>query len=178
MIHPPYLAFYLESMRTNCELAFESIDLLNMEFGNFEKKTQKEIAQNAVINQVQNIVIQAGNLSKFFFPVTKKTIHQERGNELCSLLGIDSSSPLSNKTLRNAIEHLDERIDIYFQQPRSGFFFPCYVGFEPKDEERLGNFFRAYFVDTKKFRILSEEVEIIPLVEEINKCYERITAET
>lgn len=171
IIHPPYLIFYIESLKINCELAFNSIDMMNREIKRFDETGKNEINENIIIGNVQNIILQAGNISKYFFPISKKKICVERGAELRKRFNISDDNILRDKSIRNAIEHLDERIDKYFELSRAGYFFPSYVGYEVLDDHNLGTFFRAYFLDTHKLTILEEEYFLEPIINEINSCY-------
>lgn len=59
---------------------------------------------------VQNFLIASANVSKLLWTPSKRTVHQERSAWLRSLLQVADDSPLSNRSLRNHLEHFDERI--------------------------------------------------------------------
>jgi len=172
----PYVDFYIQSIKTICELAFLSLDTANEELLRYDNSEKEDINTNLIINHMQNIIMQAGNLSKFFWPANTKKVYQDRGTDLRAIFKIDDTSVLKNRNLRNSIEHYDERIDDYLAEDRSGYFFPNYVGDDPNDTEKLGHFFRAYFINTQKIIILNEEYYMPPLIDELNKCY-KVTLE-
>jgi len=172
MIFPPYKAFYIESIKINCEIAFNSVEIVNQEIKIFEKTN--EINHNLVLGNIQNIILQAGNISKYFFPIAKNAISLERAQELREVFLIENNNVLKNKKLRNAIEHLDEKMDVFFQTYKAGNFYPSCVRYEHEFNERLDVFFRAYFLDSQRFVILNESFKITPLMEEIERIYDMI----
>ncbi len=175
MIFPPYKVFYIESIKINCEIAFNSVEIVNQEIENHEKTN--EINYNLVLGNIQNIILQAGNISKYFFPITKSEISLDRAKELREIFLIKNSNVLRNKKLRNAIEHLDEKMDVFFQTFKAGNFFPAYIGYEQENKENLNVFFRAYFLDSQRFVILNDSFKITPLMEELERIYDMIEDE-
>lgn len=172
MIFQPYKAFYIESIKINCEIAFNSVETVNQEIENFEKTNK--INCNLVLGNIQNIILQAGNISKYFFPIAKNEISLDRARELREVFLIENDSVLKNKKLRNAIEHLDEKMDVFFQSFKAGNFYPSCVGYEHEFNERLDVFFKAYLLDSQRFVILNESFKITPLMEEIERIYDMI----
>ena len=131
----------------------------------FTDEDLDKLPTNQVLNELQNMIVQAGALSRYFWPVRKE--HRQRGQVLRDVFAISETSPLFGRDLRNAIEHFDERIDNYFSQGVFGCFFPEYVGAKPIDDGVPGHFFRAYFVDTAEFRLLDSEYPIKPMADEL-----------
>ena len=168
-IWPQHEAFYIQSMLFNSSSAVRSILRLEDIFAKLpESPTTEDINRlpaNTILNELQNMVVQAGSLSRYFWPVRGE--HKARGQVLRECFVMKEGSPLSNRDLRNAIEHFDERLDKYFSRVATGYFFPEYVGTRPGDNEIPAHFFRAYFVDTGEFRLLDEDFEMKPIADEI-----------
>ena len=168
-IQPMYEAFYIQSMLFNSISAARSIIRLEKIFEKLrERPTPEEVDQLAtrmILNELQNIVLQAAALSRYFWPV--RAAFKARGEVLRECFAMEESSPLFSRDLRNAIEHFDERVDKYFANGAIGYFFPEYVGAKPIDTQVPGHFFRAYFVDTGEFRLLDEDYEMKPLADEV-----------
>jgi hypothetical protein len=61
-----------------------------------------------VWSAIQSILIAAGNVSKILWPLPPRSA---RGAALRALLGVDDTSPLSDRKFRNHFEHYDERIE-------------------------------------------------------------------
>jgi hypothetical protein len=168
-IWPPHEAFYIQSMLFNSTSAVRSILRLESIFEKLPAKPSEAdlepLPVKVILHDLQNMVTQAGALSRYFWPVRKK--HKARGKLLRDTFVLGEDSPIFNRDLRNAMEHFDERIDIYFPQNIVGCFFPEYVGFKPDDDGVPGHFFRAYFMDTGEFRLLDEEFLMQPLADEL-----------
>jgi hypothetical protein len=176
-IWPPCEVFYIHSMLFNSTSAVRSILRLEKIFDELTRPVTLEqidkLPSKVVLNELHNMVIQAGALSRYFWPVRKQ--HLSRGHKLREVFDISEESPLFNRDLRNSIEHFDERLDLYFQKTNVGIFLPEYVGPKPTDEGIPGHFFRAYFVETSTFRLLDEEYEMEPLSNEIFYVHGRLS---
>lgn len=169
MIWPPLEVFYIHSMLFNSSSALRSIVRLERAFdaipANPTNEEFEKLPAKLILDELQNMVLQAGALSRYFWPVGKK--HAARGKQLRNCFSMTEENPLFSRKLRNAIEHFDERIDEYFSQGAVGYFFPEYVGPKPEDDGVPGHIFRAYFVDTGEFRLLGEDFHIPPVADEI-----------
>lgn len=168
-IWAPHQAFYIQSMLFNCHSAIRSVSRVDAVFEKLPKEvTEDDLASlptHAILNELQNIVIQGAALSRYFWPV--RNDYEERGRLLRAALSVDDSSPLKARDLRNAIEHFDERLDKYLASGISGYIFPEFVGPRPIEDGVSGHFFRAYFVDCGVFRLLDGEYELDVLISEI-----------
>ena len=179
-IWPPYQAFYIQSMLFNSMSAIRSIARLDKIFENLnERRTEQDLQllpTKIILNEFQNMVLQAGALSRYFWPVPKaKEPHQNRGQLLREAFSLDETSPQHDRNLRNALEHFDERSDKYLAEGIVGVIFPEYVGLKPADDGIPGHFFRAYFVDVGAFRLLDEEFLMQPLAEALIDVHSRLT---
>lgn len=173
----PYQVFYIQSMLFNSSSAERSIARLDSIFNKLsEQVTEEDIGRlpiKVILNELQNIVLQSAALSRYFWPVRKG--HETRASRLREAFAMDDSSPLSDRSLRNALEHFDERLDHYVATGIVGYVFPEYVGAKPKSDGVPGHFFRAYFLDTQEFRLLNEEFKIQPLTEELLFVHQYLT---
>lgn len=176
-IWPPFQVFYIQSMLFNSSSAVRSITRLESIFSKLpEHVTEEDISRlptQAILNELQNMVLQSAALSRYFWPVRKG--HEARAGRLREAFAMDETSPLFNRDLRNALEHFDERLDHYVATDLVGYVFPEYVGAKPEDEGVPGHFFRAYFPDTGEFRLLNEEFRIQPLANELLFVHHHLT---
>jgi hypothetical protein len=115
-----------------------------------------------VLNEIQSIVLHGASVSRYFWPV--RSGHEARAEELRSNFGLSEASPLHSRTLRNALEHFDERLDKYLASGVFGHIIPEFVGKSGKTEVPT-HVFRAYFLDTGEFQLLDEKYSIPPLAE-------------
>ncbi len=169
IIWPPFEVFYIQSMLFNSMSAVRSIMRLEKIFGKLsEYPTEEDIQRlptKIILNELQNMVLQAAALSRYFWPIRKG--YEERGRFLRETFALDQSSSLFNRNLRNALEHFDERLDGYLASGIVGYIIPEYVGLKPADDGVPVHFFRAYFIDVGFFRLLNEEFLIRPLADEL-----------
>lgn len=168
-IWPIYEAFYINSMLFNSISAVRSISRIEAVFEKFETSLKNDgvgkLPETAILNELQNMIIHAGALSRYFWP-TRRGNHK-RGVMLCEIFDMSETSPLRSRELRDSIEHFDERLDNYFAEGAFGCFFPEYVGGKPIDDGVPGHFFRAFFTDTLAFRLLNAEFLIRPIADEL-----------
>ncbi len=169
VIHPPYRIFYNLSISFCAKSAARSIATL----ANLMQELSSEdgalslddIDVESVLDELQNIVLQGGAVSRYFWPVDKAS--KKRGEELRRQYHISHDSPLKSRHLRNAIEHFDERLDHYFSGSVVGTIIPHYVGPEPPPSQVKCHFFRAYYMDTGVFELLGHRYHMEPLSREL-----------
>lgn len=168
-IHPPYRAFYELSIGFCVNSATRSIEALAQLMQEVEaQRTWKVLGDadpEAVLDEIQNIIVQGAAVSRYFWPVRDKCA--ARGEELRRFYGVTERSPLRSRDLRNAIEHFDERLDEYLSRVIVGNIYPHYIGPEFDGEGVPQHFFRAYFVDSGVFQLLEHRFEVDPLSREL-----------
>ncbi|MCB9205182.1 MAG: hypothetical protein H6603_09430 [Flavobacteriales bacterium] len=120
-----------------------------------------------VLLPLQNMVSYAGSLSRYFWPSSKKTIHQERAARLRKAFQVSEESPLKNRDVRNGLEHFDEKLDTFLNSFPTGHFLPPFVGSSTIKTNPYEHIFIAFFVDRKTFFVMNKEIEIGPLAMEI-----------
>jgi hypothetical protein len=135
--------------------------------------SQRRPVQDEVLDGLQNIVLQGGSLSRYFWPI--RPGREARGELLRAACGVTEGSPLKSRELRNALEHFDERLDDYLMTSIVGFILPQYVGPLPEREEVPSHIFRAYYTDHGLFELLGNRYPIDPIVGEIGRIHERLT---
>ena len=169
MIHPPYRVFYGLCIAFCAQSAARSIeavaDLMEQVEAAKSVNPLDEVDPEAVLNELQNVVLQGAAVSRYFWPV--RDTFKSRGEALRTQYGITEQSPLRSRDLRNAIEHFDERLDEYLSKGIVGTIIPHYLGPTPKRSDVPRHFFRAYFVDTGVFEMLGQQYEIEPLSREL-----------
>ena len=169
-IWPPYRAFYEESLRSRTTAAINSVEIANHIIQNLHNEEHLPLNwQRILLDQMQNIVIQGGAISKFFWPPREgeKSLHKKRGEHLQEIFKIQTDCPLKSRIVRDHIEHFDEKLDKYLQNPIVGHVLPELVSKSEQSEGVPQHIFRGYYLDSGVFQILNEKIEINPLVEEI-----------
>lgn len=170
-IWPPYEAFYIDSMLFSSSSAAESVHAVADALAAISRGTldRADLVEDALLNQLQNLVLHGAALSRFFWPVRKG--HEARGEQLRTALAVTDASPQRSRDLRNALEHFDERLDAYLQAGVVGHILPRYVGRTPASPGVPSHFFRAFYVERGVFALLGDEYEIQPLADEIGRIH-------
>lgn len=180
-IWTPHQAFYVQSMLFNTASALQSYDKASKYVKAIsEGKIGPQDRKDELLDCLQNLVNQGGAISRYFFPASdsprgatpeQKGMHKKRGAYLRKVFGVDDGSPLKDRGLRNAVEHFDERLDLYLESGIVGHIFPSLILEEPEETEVPHHIFRAYYLRKGIFQVLGERYEIQPIFEEIKRIH-------
>jgi len=173
-IYPVYRIFYFECLETATTSAIASWEDINDIVTNQEDYEEHHLM---LIDLAENIVNQAGIISRYFFPTkdnrnpVKSRIHQLRGDKLRELFSIDNDNILTDRKFRNHIEHFDENLDKFLNQSVAGVIHPKIVFQNSAQISSIMHLFKAYVVSDFKYISLNQEIELPPLIEEIYRIY-------
>ena len=171
-IWPPYRVFYIESMLSITSSAIASTERLATIFdpnANLDGLRQEEI-----LDWIQNIFTQAAALSRYFWAAKREKLHKKRSQYLRKVFNISEQSPIKNRDLRNMIEHFDENLDYFVNQPVVGNIVPNYVGLEPEDNGVPFHTFRAFYTRIGVFEVLGQRFELQPVADEIYEVHRKL----
>jgi hypothetical protein len=176
-IWPPHEAFYIKSMLFNAIAAASSIEQINAVMHVVRENSPEDplsaLPVAYLLEHLQNLVLHAAALSRYFWPSREQ--HEWRGEQLRQAFAIDEGSALKSRDLRNAIEHFDERLDLYLQDGLTGEIIPEYVGPSPVGQGGPAmHLFRAYFVDTGDFELLGRRFSIPAIAGEVLRIRARL----
>jgi hypothetical protein len=175
-IWAPHEAFYIEAMLFSTRSAVASVALVNNSLDRFSCGASGDplgqLDTSALLCELQNIVLQAAVLSRYFWPVRQG--HEARAKQLRDALDVTDDNPLKNRDLRNEIEHFDEKLDAYLSDGIAGYIFPEFVGPLPESDGVPAHIFRAYYPDVGLFEMLGKRYEIEPLAHEILRLHDRL----
>jgi hypothetical protein len=167
--------FYLWSMAAITCAALSSVDAVARDL----KRSRRPFSRSkpvGILNHLQNVIAMGAALSRYFWPAREG--HEDRGTLLREQFQVSETSPLKSRDLRNAIEHFDEKLDVYFSRAVVGVVIPHYVGPSRAEGDVPGHLFRAYFTDTGIFQVLDKRFEMVPLVDEIIRIDRRIAKQS
>lgn len=177
-IWTPYQAFYIQSMLFNTEAALRSVSqiqaLMAVTMENSPEDPFSPLYGGRFLNELQNVVLNAAALSRYFWPVRKN--HHWRGEQLREVFQINEESALHSRDLRNEIEHFDEKLDTYLEGGIVGQILPEYIGPFSEPTGVPIHIFRAYYVDIAVFQLLGNRYEIQPIVDEVARIHEQLKA--
>jgi len=171
---PPCQVFYYLAMQKCTFSALHSMETMDKIRLQYDDQLPQPDVMLAFLNQFQNIIHQAGSLSRYFWPSRKE--HRSRGEFLRNKFAMKDDDPLNNRELRNALEHFDERLDDFVLGKNAGEFVPDYFGRKLDDKQGTRHFMRSYFVDTDEFTVLGEVFAVQPIVMSIGSVNQRLTA--
>lgn len=169
-IYPPYEVFYIECILSATESAINSLEEIDLILS--DSKLFKEFGLKA-IDLSENIVSQAGIISKYFYPPSNLRIHQLRAEQLRKSYKIEESNILTNRKFRNHIEHFDEKLDEFLKSSLVGDVLPPKSLFQSSVEiNSFTKVFKAFVIQESKLISLNEELEIIPMMMEIYRIHD------
>ncbi|TRX35363.1 hypothetical protein FNW52_11625 [Flavobacterium sp. ZT3R18] len=167
-IFPLHEVFYIECVISAAESAIRSWEELNKIISNSELLVGNGLK---TIDLSENIINQAGIISKYFYPPSNKGIHKFRSEKLRESYDIDNFNLLEERGFRNHIEHFDERLDKFLKDCGAGVIIPKRLFKTSEEIDSIINVFKAYVINDFKLISLSQEIELKPLVEEIYRVY-------
>ena len=173
-IQPMHIAFYDISIRYSAEralAAFELYDYLRQESANAASQ----------ISAVQEAIGHVGALSRYFWPSTagkkKKEIKQyelrlARGIKLREKFKITDESALSDRDLRNAWEHFDEKLDAYVLSHDAGYFFPTpMIQSHELADDPVGKIFKLLDPEAECLVLLGKKFFFGPIRTEVERVF-------
>ncbi len=161
-------AFYVESLFNKTRSILNDVESLNKFWKNGNHNCKND---NTILDLLQNIILNVGGISRFFWPPSKDVYHKSRGEKLREVYHVSDSSILKNRDMRNVMEHFDEKLDDFLRKNEIYKVMQKYVGpLSYVDDNRT--FFRAYFYDKQIFKMLNVEYEIKPIVDEIRRIHQ------
>jgi len=171
-IWPPHEVFYIESLLSITRTAL--INLSQLQYCLDEVYYERPVNEDQMLDFVQNIISNAGALSRYFWPSSNKPIHKNRAAKLRASCDILEDNPLKDRKVRNFVEHFDENLDSFLAKMLAGFIVPSYVGLKPQNQQVPPKFFRAYYLDKATFCSLDMEYDMMPIIKEINDLHKRL----
>lgn len=166
-IIPYYEAFYIHSIHY-------AADRASLAFERYKVAVADRDDPAMIVALVQEALTHAAALSRFFWPSPRKgdQLAPARGKKLRQAFGLEDSSPLSSREVRNAIEHFDERLDSFLLPERFGYFFPTpRIGSHGLADEITGNIFKLVDPESEIFVLLGEKYEFGPIRKAVFDIY-------
>ncbi|TGD74346.1 hypothetical protein E4634_09545 [Mangrovimicrobium sediminis] len=173
-IQPMHMAFYGISIRYSAERALAAFEL-------YDYLAQENADPASQISAVQEAVGHVGALSRYFWPSTagkKKTelkqyeLKLARGEKLRKQFKITEESPLSDRDLRNAWEHFDEKLDTYVLSNDAGYFFPTpMIESHELADHPVGKIFKLLDPEAECLVLLGKKFFFGPLRTEVERIF-------
>ncbi|QHI39259.1 hypothetical protein IMCC3317_46640 [Kordia antarctica] len=185
-IQPYHEALYIESLLTQTKAIVFEKECLIKYLDDYHEGKKIEI--ELILDCLQNIIVKAADISKYFWPTKPfvekgktsnkvernelykryENLHESRAEKLRKAFGIKSkNNPIANRDMRNMIEHFDSKLDVYLNDNNvTGTIMPYYLGIHVEEINSYTHYFRAFFSSRYIFRILNVDFEILPILNE------------
>jgi hypothetical protein len=166
---------FLLEIGYQCKIIITTFDALN------NLLTVPNYNSNLIWALVSVLLNSSANIAKIFWPSFPKCIKDEerekyktfqnRGKYLRNLLGIENTSPINNRKLRNNLEHFDERLHEWFDKSVTKNYSARNIGLNVQanknndDKMDMGNYEPQHQIVT----FWNDKFEILPLIQEIRK---------
>ena len=108
-MNPRTEMIFIREVALQSQIALRAADRLPKETSGLDKLE--------VWVSIQSILVATANISKILLPQSKD--HKSRGDHLRKILAIDDDNVLLDRRFRNHFEHYDERIESWFDPPKS-----------------------------------------------------------
>lgn len=156
-IVPMFEAFYIESLLYAAGRAIEA-------FRRYDRARDDKEHDAAIVANVHEALAHTAAVSRFFWLSRETPVAVARAQKLRDAFGLNDSSPLHKRELRDALEHYDERLDKFLLQDMVGYFFPePLVGSASLNDDQLRRIFRLVDPDTEEFILLGKKYSFGPM---------------
>lgn len=166
-IHEPDEIVYISHISSVSRLATNAFD----RFENQIDTGFNRMGHEETFESLQTAISHSAALSRFFWPSRNGTrsLHKARGKKLRIAFRVNNDSPLKDRGLRDAIEHYDERLDLYHLNPKMGNIISLRINDEPRPNTQPS--FILLKVDTKlrEVNILGKEHGYGRIIKEVNR---------
>ncbi len=158
-IYPLYEAFYIHSIMYSADRVLEA-------FERYDSLRRKNAPAPDQVSAVHEALGHAAALSRFFWPsgvgprrrTAQRELTQARAAKLRTAFGLTDSSPLKDRSLRDALEHFDERIDRYLLSSDAGQYMPVpRIGDSSTLPDGMHHIFKLVDPATESFVILDSK---------------------
>ena len=179
---PEQLHIYTEETYIHAQLALSNYQTFRNIVDNPDTRQHKEAWM-----YLQCFLSHFGMVSKLLFAPTGNRRAKDRATELSAHLETSNVSALNNRDARNAVEHLDERMDNWLDADHKGILeniFEAEKDFAYLSPDRW--IVRRVFILAESLFVTEEregpkKMEILPLIEELNRlndlCYLKLNSE-
>ena len=171
---------YLQEVKTQCNSVLFALEQFNkriQEMHQPHKFDGRNTPNSEVFRALHSFLTHTANISRLLFPSRKRDQYaQQRGKKLRDVLCVDDGSPIADRSLRDHLEHYDERLDQWAQRASrtvriaTDNIHPKGMGPNVAPESTL----RTYLTDSREFFFMGHTYEIVPLVREVRRILDEV----
>lgn len=163
-----FLNVYCGQIEDQCEAALASLSQI-------DELSAAPVDVRGLFWNLDHFINRAAMVSKMLWPISKAAFAKRRGKMLREALSVNDGISLNSKTLRNHLEHFDERIDKWYQ--KSGFVIYADRNVGPRDMNILPGkateaIFRHYSPADGIYSFHGDEVSIPLMGDELRRIHD------
>ena len=169
--------FYGRSIRYAVTRAYQA-------FKRYDTGRLQGDTEESQVSAVHEALGHAAALSRFFFPPSGfrkkayRSLHEARARRLREAYEIGPDSPLKSRSLRDSLEHFEERLDLYLLENSIGFTFPdARIGSAELADDAVGNVYKLVDPDEEIFVVLGEKHSFGNIRREVARIHDLIVTE-
>ena len=170
-IFATYEAFYIQSIMYTADRCLES-------FERYDKLRRDGGAGVDQVSAVHEALGHAASLSRYFWQSgagprkrpKMSALQKARAQKLRDAFGLSDSSALRDRSLRDSLEHFDERLDEYLLRSGAGQYLPLpRVGDSDGLPDGIKHIFKLVDPERQVFVILDRRFEFGPILAEVEQ---------
>jgi hypothetical protein len=172
---------YFQEVKTQCNCVLFALEQFNKrieEIHQPHKFDGPKTPNSEVFRALHSFLTHTANISRLLFPSRKKDRYaQQRGKKLRDALSVDDSSPIADRSLRDHLEHYDERLDQWAQTAQGR---TKSIATDNIHLKGMGpnvapdSTLRTYLTDSREFYFMGHIYEIVPLVREVRRILDEV----
>lgn len=170
-IFPAYEAFYIHSILYTADRSIEA-------FERYDTGKAEGAVDPDLVSAVHEALSHAASLSRYFWPsgagrqvpVPYTKLKEARARKLRDAFQLRDSSPLKDRSLRDALEHFDERVDRYLLTSDAGHYMPLpRIGDSSSLPDGRNHVFKLVDSERQVFLVLGQHFAFAPIREEVTR---------
>ena len=173
---------FFQEVKTQCISALFALEQINQMLDELQiprEPGDTGTPNSEVFRALHSFLTHCANISRLLFPGQQKNNHAQcRGMMLCDALDVDENSPIADRSLRNHLEHYDERLDRWARSASKS----ATVSFATDNIHPKGmganvppeSTFRTYLTDSREFFFVGHTYELVPLASEVRRILEAV----
>lgn len=172
---------YFQEVKTQCISVLFALEQINRRIEEIHQPhipDGRNTPNSEVFRALHSFLTHTANISRLLFPTGQKgDVAQERGIHLREVLDVDDNSPISDRSLRNHLEHYDERLDKWAQSVSGATKSIATDNIHPKGmgpNVPPSSTLRTYLTDSREFYFMGSTYELVPLVREIHRILDKV----
>ncbi len=166
-----YEAFYIHSIEYSADRSIEA-------FERYDAMRASGASGPDQVSAIHEALGHAASLSRFFWPSgagprarpALRDLKDARARKLRQAFGSEDHSPLKDRSLRDALEHFDERIDLYLLTSDAGTYMPVpRIGDSTELPNGREHVFKLVDPDRQRFVILDKKFNFGEVRDEVTR---------